>query len=265
MGKYAKAFQQYKIPIAQSLCEREHFSNRNQFLQLRDTYRELWKHGIIPIANENDVVSNLEIKFSDNDELATLLALGFGAEYLLIGTSVSGVLDENDQLIQEIKTFTPAILGYARKTKSAAGLGGMITKLMFARLATSLGIQTVIFEARAKDGILNAIDGKTGTVCRPKKVHANARQKWLASGSKVYGRVLVDEGAKKALIKRKSLLAVGIKEIIRPFDKGEVFDIIDIDNWVFAVAKSKLSADEITTQKDKQNILVANADEIVIL
>ena len=79
LAVYGKYFQKYGISIAQSLCERHHFANRNQFLQLKETYNELWKNGIIPIANENDVVSNLELKFSDNDELATLIATGFGA------------------------------------------------------------------------------------------------------------------------------------------------------------------------------------------
>ncbi|MBU2047089.1 MAG: glutamate 5-kinase, partial [Bacteroidetes bacterium] len=80
---YAHYFAPFGISIAQSLCERHHFSNRNQFLQLQKTYEELWKSNVIPIANENDVVSNLELKFSDNDELATLIAVGFGAELLL--------------------------------------------------------------------------------------------------------------------------------------------------------------------------------------
>ena len=70
-------FSPYQIAIAQSLCERQHFANRHQFLQLKSTYEELWASGIIPIVNENDVVSDRELKFSDNDELATLIATGF--------------------------------------------------------------------------------------------------------------------------------------------------------------------------------------------
>ena len=265
VGKYAKAFEKHGIHIAQSLCERQHFSNRNQFLQLRDTYQELWKHGIIPIANENDVVSNLELKFSDNDELATLLAVGFGAKLLLIGTSVPGVLDDNNNLILKIERFSPSILRYARKDKSAVGLGGMITKLTFARLASSLGIQTVIFGVRAQDGILKAVHGETGTICIAKKSSSNARQKWLASGRKVYGRLKVDKGAKKALLSRKSLLAVGVTEILRDFKKGEVFDIVDDEDWVFAIALSKLDSHEVNTKIKEQKIIVANTDDIVLL
>lgn len=265
VGKYAKAFQRHQIPIAQSLCERHHFSNRHHFLQLRDTYQELWKHGIIPIANENDVVSNFELKFSDNDELATLLAVGFGAKYLLIATSVPGVLDGNNELVPVIEQFSPAILGYARKDKSSVGLGGMISKLTYARLATSLGIQTVIFGARSENGILKAVEGKNGTVCVAKRVTATARQKWLASGTKVYGRIQVDEGAKQALENRKSLLAVGVVEILRPFEKGEVFDIVDDDGWVFGVALAKLPSSEILVKKTEHKSIVASADDIVLI
>ncbi len=261
--KYAQAFQKYGIHIAQNLCERQHFSNRNQFLQLRETYQELWKHKIIPIANENDVVSNLELKFSDNDELATLLAVGFGAKYLLIATSVPGVLDKNNQLIPIIEKFTPTVLGYARKDKTSLGLGGMISKLTLARLATSLGIQTVIFGARSKNGIILATEGKNGTVCKPKKATANARQKWLASGQKVYGRVAVDSGAKKALLNRKSLLAVGVTEVVKDFKKGEVFDIVDESDWVFAVALAKIKSEDILFQEHK--VIVADTDNIVLL
>lgn len=263
VGKYAKAFEVHNIPIAQSLCERQHFSNRNQFLQLRDTYQELWKHGVIPIANENDVVSNLELKFTDNDELATLLAVGFGAELLLIATSVPGVLNKKNELITKIDKFTPIILGYARKDMTSVGTGGMISKLSFARLATSLGIQTVIFGARSENGIIKAVVGINGTVCTPKKATANSRQKWLASGKKIYGRLQVDNGAKKALLRRKSLLSVGVTKILRSFEVGDVFDIIDQEGWVFALALSKMDSKDFVMNKKKA--IVAGADDIVLI
>ncbi|MCZ2394436.1 MAG: glutamate 5-kinase [Chitinophagales bacterium] len=263
VGKYAQAFEKYDIPIAQSLCERQHFSNRNQFLQLRETYQELWKHGVIPIANENDVVSNIELKFSDNDELATLLAIGFGAACLLIATSVPGVLDPQNNLVRKIEKFTPVVLGYARKDKSSVGLGGMISKLTFARLATSLGIQTIIFGARSENGIIRALNNENGTVCIAKKATANARQKWLASGRKVYGRVEVDEGAKKALLNRKSLLAVGVSDIQKEFKKGEVFDIVDQEGWIFAIALAKMDSNFVLAKE--QNAVVANVDDIVLI
>ena len=102
LNKYAQFFEPYKIAIAQSLCERQHFTHQGQFHQLQETFAELWKNDIIPIANENDVVSNLELKFSDNDELATLLAVGFGASLLLIGTSTGGLKDGEDNIVKQV-------------------------------------------------------------------------------------------------------------------------------------------------------------------
>ena len=263
--RYSEVFAKYKIPIAQSLCERGHFSDREKFLQLRATYDELWKNGVIPIANENDVVSSRELKFSDNDELATLLAVGFGAEYLLIGTSVQGVLDKDGQVIKSIEKFDDKILGLATKERSAAGLGGMITKLTFAHLATSMGIKVVIFSAKEKDGLIKAVKEKTGTVCYPKNVTKSARQKWLASGSLVIGSILVDEGAHKALLKRKSLLAVGIKTVMNDFEEGEAFEIADEKGNAFAVARAKISSKELKKNLKQQNLVLAHADDIVLI
>lgn len=263
--KYAEAFAKYKIPIAQSLCERGHFSDRQKFLQLRATYEELWKNGIIPIANENDVISSRELKFSDNDELATLLAVGFGAELLLIGTSVDGVLDSDGKVIRSIEKFDDKVLALATKEKSAAGLGGMISKLTFAHMATNLGIKVIIFSAREKNGLLNAVNDKNGTVCFPKNVSKNARQKWLASGSLVIGSVLVDEGAQKALLKRKSLLAVGVKSVNASFEEGEAIEISDANGNAFAVARAKISSRYLQKNLKQQNLVLAHADDIVVL
>ena len=263
--KYSEAFAKYKIPIAQSLCERGHFSEREKFLQLRATYEELWKNGIIPIANENDVVSSRELKFSDNDELATLLAVGFGAKVLLIGTSVQGVLDKDENVIRKIEKFDDKILSLATKEKSASGLGGMISKLTFAHLATNLGIKVIIFSAKENNSLLNAIKEKSGTVCFPKNISKTARQKWLASGSLVIGSIVVDEGAHKALLKRKSLLAVGIRSVNATFEEGEAFEILDESGNAFAVARAKISSKELLKNLKQQNLILAHADDIVLM
>ncbi len=265
LGKYAYCFYPYKINIAQSLCERSHFSNRKQFLQLKETYEKLWANNIIPVANENDVVSDLELKFSDNDELATLIAVGFGASLLLFSTSVPGVLDADGKVIPQIEVIDKSALSLADKEKSTLGLGGMVSKLTFARLATQMGIKVVIFGIRTEDGILNAIQGKTGTLCLPQKCTIPARKKWLASGSLVTGRLQVDGGAVKALQKGSSLLAVGILQIIEKFVVNEVFEILDEQNRAIAVARAKVASEEIQLQQKTEKIIVAHADEIVLL
>src|SRR6218665_2254701 len=122
---YSKYFSQYNIQIAQSLCERQHFGNREQFLQLKETYQELWRNGIIPIANENDVVSNRELKFSDNDELATLIASGFGAKLMMVCTASGGLMNKEGELLKAIEQIDETVLSYVSKSKTALGSGGM--------------------------------------------------------------------------------------------------------------------------------------------
>lgn len=265
LKKYAEYFSPYGISIAQSLCERHHFSNRHQFLQLKKTYEELWASNIIPVANENDVVSNLELKFSDNDELATLIAVGFGASQLLISTSVPGVLDKSGEVIPQLDTRDKDVLLLANKEKSATGLGGMTSKLTFARLANLMGIKVVIFGVRTDEGILKAIKSETGTTCLPQQRNLPARKKWLASGSLVSGRIRIDAGACKAIQKRHSLLAVGIKAVLSGFEDGEIIEILDEDENAVAVAKAKISSKSLDGNLKTQNLEVAHTNDIVLL
>jgi glutamate 5-kinase len=175
---YAKYFAAYGISVAQSLCERQHFANREQFLQLKNTYEELWKNGIIPIANENDVVSDRELKFSDNDELATLIATGFGAETMLICTQSGGLLNREKQIVSEVNQIDDEILGLVDSSKSSLGTGGMASKLTFTKLATRMGIRVIIFGMNQPEGLLKALNGESGTTFLPQSANLSARNKW---------------------------------------------------------------------------------------
>ena len=262
IAKYNHYFQKYGIAIAQSLCERHHFSQREQFLQLKETYQELWKNGVIPIANENDVVSNVELKFSDNDELATLIATGFGAEKLLISTSVGGLLDANGEIIRHVQKIDSDILSVVSSDTSSTGLGGMISKLTFTRLASRLGIKVVIFGLEQGRGIIDALEEKIGTIFEAQEASLTARQKWLATGSLIAGKAILDKGAVKAIGQRKSLLSVGVVEYLGDFDKGEVIELLDISRNPVAIARTKCSKSEL--QQTNSSIEVAHADDIVI-
>ena len=263
---YARHFEPFGITIAQSLCERHHFAHRRQFLQLKETYETLWENGIIPIANENDVVSNLELKFSDNDELATLMAAGFGATDLLISTSVGGLLDQNGRIIPEVTTVDSAVFSLVSNEKSALGLGGMLSKLTYTRLATRMGIRTVFFDVRTPDGILKALLAETGTVFAAHQGSSlNARRKWLGSGSIIAGRLTLDPGALQAIQQRKSLLAVGVRKVKGDFDKGDVIELCDYQSSVIALARVKHPAESIRQNLLTQNFAIAHADDIVLI
>lgn len=265
LNQYSRFFSIYGISIAQSLCERHHFANRYQFLQLKQTYEELWANEIIPIANENDVVSNRELKFSDNDELATLIAVGFGAEALMLCTSVGGLLDTNGQIMRQITDFDERVFGVVRTEKSSLGLGGMASKLTFAKLATRMGIRVVIFGLKEPESISRALRSEIGTEFIPQPSALSARNRWLGSGSLAVGRVQVDAGAVKALQKRRSLLAVGIRAILGEFATGEMIEILDEEQITVAVARARISSEALAQQLNQQNVDVANANDIVLL
>lgn len=262
---YSRYFAAYQIPVAQSLCERHHFADRNQFLQLKQTYEELWNNGIIPIANENDVVSSRELKFSDNDELATLIAVGFKAELMMLCTSVGGLLDNDGQIIPHVTELSKDVFGVVRTDKSSLGLGGMSSKLTFAKLATRMGIRVVIFGLNEAEGIVRALKGETGTHFTAHVSSLSARKRWLGSGSLVTGRLQIDSGAVKALQRRSSLLAVGVRAVLGEFESGEVVEIIDTEQTVVGVARARLSSAHLTERLNQQNVEVANANDIVLL
>ncbi len=264
LNKYAQFFAPYQIPIAQSLCERSHFANRDQFLQMKDTFQELWANGIVPIVNENDVVSSRELKFSDNDELATLIAVGFGAQTLMLCTSVGGLLNANGQIISRVANIND-VFQFVRSDKSAVGLGGMSSKLTFAKRALRMGIEVVIFGMNEPDGILKALKQEIGTAFTPDDNTLSARNRWLVSGSLVVGKIKIDAGAAQALQNRKSLLAVGVQEVEGDFEAGEVIEIIDQENAVVAVAQARESSVIITQNLKTQNFEIANANDIVLL
>jgi len=261
---YHKHFLKYGITVAQALCERHHFSNRSQFLQLKETFLEFWKNDVLPVVNENDLVSNNELKFSDNDELATLVAIGLDADTLIICTSAGGFLDAEKTLIPAVDKIDSRILSYVSAEKTPLGLGGMLSKLTFTRLATSLGIRVIICGLSGQNSFSLALAGKKGTTFRPHKSNLKARQKWLASGSITFGGIRVDHGAEKALHNRKSLLTVGIARVQGTFSAGEVVQLINEEENIIGVAKVKLSAADMAAQISNKNIVAAHADNIVI-
>lgn len=261
---YHKYFSKHGISVAQALCERHHFSNRLQFLQLKETFAAFWNNNIIPVVNENDLVSNIELKFSDNDELATLIAVGFDAATLIVCTSVGGFLNNEKKIIPVIEKIDKHIQGYVQNDKSSLGLGGMLSKLTFTRLATSLGIKVIICGLKGNDFFTSALRGLNGTTFIPQKSNFKARQKWLASGSITLGNIALDAGAAKALANRKSLLTVGIKQVEGSFTAGEVVQLMNDAQEIIGVAKVKLDAKEMRSQIAQKNIVAAHADDIVI-
>jgi glutamate 5-kinase len=231
MREYAKAFGEYDITVAQILVTADELSERERYLNTRNTLLKLLELGVVPIVNENDTVSVEEIKIGDNDTLSALVADSIGADALLLMTDVEGFMmkdeDGEPQVIEVIKEITADIKEAAGHSISNMGTGGMITKLNAVEIASDAGVLTAIASGR-KAGVIEAFasTGKAGTIFPPKNTKIESRKRWLVHGTKIKGTLVIDGGAETALIKgNKSLLPVGIKSISGKFETGDAVSI----------------------------------------
>ena len=238
MHVYEQLFGQYDITVAQALLTKPDLSNRAGYLNARNTLLALLELGVICIVNENDVVAVDEIdefKFGDNDNLSAMVANLVDADLLLLLTDIAGLytadpnLDPNARLISQVDRIDAEIERLATDTTSGVGIGGMVTKIEAAKLATTSGVTVVIANGREPDIILRLVSGETaGTRFLPTTVNLESRKRWMLSGLCTKGRLLVDSGAALALRKQnRSLLAAGIRQVEGEFDRGDIIDIYD--------------------------------------
>ena len=271
---YADKFSDEGITVAQLLLHRDNFSNRDQFVPLRETITDLLKNDVIPIVNENDPVVNRQ--FNDNDELAMLLAVTLGAQSLYFISNVDGLYDKDPssnpdaKVIQTVDKITPEIFQMVGKATSQVGKGGMYSKLRSAKKAMEAGIDTwMINGTKSEQSIIDcAVDGNCGTYFKAMDSSDSAMKKWLKSGASPLGLVIVDSGAARALKDRKSLLAVGVKEIQGEFLEKDVIDIVDEEGNQICVAMSAITSQELSECLDlgkTADTIVAHADYISLL
>ncbi|MBD3263680.1 MAG: glutamate 5-kinase [Candidatus Omnitrophica bacterium] len=227
MDVFNAKFKKYNKRCAQILLTWDDFDIRSRFINIRKTLEKLLKIGIIPVINENDVVSYEEIRLGDNDRLSSLVADLIGSDKLIILSDVKGLL-KGGRVVQEVKLIDKDIVSLARKEDKVHTSGGMLTKLEAARLATSSGIKTVIAYGRKKNVISDILKGKNiGSVFLSQGKKERARKRWI-SNKLMRGKLCIDNGAKTALLDRgKSLLNVGVTEVEGPFKKGDAVAVID--------------------------------------
>jgi glutamate 5-kinase len=240
MKLYELAFDMYDEKVAQILINRDDFGHRERFLNLRNTLIGLNEMGFIPIANENDTVSTNEITFGDNDILAAMTAIGWKSDYLLLLSSVDGLLDGNDKLI---KTFTPETK-LKKIEKTQWGSGGIETKVRAARAASAAGVSCCICNGRDLANIQRFIHGENpGTKFEPSKM-PGSKKAWIGFLSKSNGEIIINEGAKKALMMKKSLLPVGIIAVSGSFTIGDVIDVKTADGFQIGRGIANFSANQ---------------------
>jgi glutamate 5-kinase len=252
INTYAQLFEKHDMLCSQVLVTTEDFNGRQHYLNMKNCLEILLQHQVIPIVNENDVVSVTELMFTDNDELAGLIASMLNAQALILLTNVDGIYDGNPNeagsaIINEVADTGIDFSSFITSGRSQFGRGGMITKSYMAQKTARLGIAVHIANG-TKDDILTDLLTHTvpHTYFIPNKT-ASEKKKWIAHSEKsATGIVQVNEGAKEALVSKKatSLLPVGIVNILSDFKKGEIIKLIDEKSELFGLGIAEYGADK---------------------
>jgi glutamate 5-kinase len=232
----------YGLVGAQVLLDAKSFVDRRQYLHARQTLTRLLELGCVPVVNENDAIASDERRFGDNDRIAALVAHLVAADVLVLLTDTPGLftadprLDAGASLIVEVAADDPVLVD-AGGTGSARGSGGMASKLAAARIASWSGVQAVIAKASRPDVLRDAVAGVlgVGTIFRAHDRRLPARKLWIAFATGASGTVVVDDGARRALLERgTSLLPAGVRFVQGAFDEGDAVDVAGPEGVVFA-------------------------------
>jgi glutamate 5-kinase len=241
MRAWEDCLARHGIPTAQLLLTAGDFDSRTRYLNVRNTIVTLFEWGCLPIINENDTVSVAEIKFGDNDHLAAMVTNLLQAPLLVLLSVVDGLFTSDplvDPGAEPIRTVSHIadVLDRAGPTKSALGAGGMRSKLRAARLATVAG-ESVILASGKRPDALDAIfrAEQVGTLFLPHSNTLPAWKRWLGYTARPCGRLVVDAGARNAVQhKGRSLLPIGIVQVVGSFGKGDVVSLCDPEGVEFA-------------------------------
>jgi len=249
---YESQFHKHQRHTAQILLTHDDLSNRTRYLNARSVLLKLITLGIVPVVNENDTVVTDEIRFGDNDTLAALVANLIDADLLVILTDQQGMFDTDPRhnpqakLLTEVDALSPELDAMAGDSKGALGRGGMATKLRAARLAARSGAATIIASGK-EAGVLGRIyQGETlGTLLLAHQTPLLARKQWLAGHLQMKGELLLDDGAATMLkSKGSSLLAVGVKDVIGQFKRGDMVVCVDASGNEIARGLINYNSDE---------------------
>ena len=260
MNLYSDLFLKNNIRVGQILLTHEDTTRREQYLNIKNTIRNLIELKVIPLVNENDSVAADEIKFGDNDRLAAMVAVLAEADILVILTDIEGMYDKDPRIYSDAKLLSfidrinKDIEDAAGGIGSTYGIGGMQSKVKAAKICSFSGINTIIASSKRKNVLNKIISGENiGTFFVPqveKKV--KSVKKWIAFGKRTRGIIVIDKGAEEAVLnKGKSILAVGVVEVKGKFSKGDTLKVLSIDRKLIAKGITNFSNEEIEKVKGK--------------
>ena len=251
MNLFSKIFSKYKLNISQILLTLEDTEERRRSLNAKRTFENLFDLNFIPIVNENDTIATTEIRYGDNDRLASRVAQIASADTLVLLSDVDGLYTKNPKvfkdakLIKKVTDLKKDLKEINIKGVNEYGSGGMQTKLEAAKICQLAGCDMVIANGLYLNPISRIIENNNYTWFNSKISKLDARKKWIISSIAPKGEIVIDDGAKKALKSGKSLLAAGIKKISGKFNKGDHVKILDKRNNECARGLSSFTSDEI--------------------
>ncbi len=256
---YYKAFSELDIGVAQVLLTMSETENRRMHINARETLSTLLERGLVPIINENDTVSTGEIRFGDNDRLAVRVAQMVNADTVVLLSTTHGLFTANPDIdpsakhLAVIENLTDEHLAMAGDAVAGLSTGGMRSKILAAQNATRAGISLIITDGRP-DHALNALfedENKKNSVFLAPKKSKNARKIWIQGHMKPKGRVIVDDGAAKALKDGRSLLPIGITAIEGHFERGDAITVHDAKMTQVAIGLSAFDTSDALKIKGK--------------
>ena len=277
MKIYQDCFFNYRKQVAQILLTHEDLSDRHRYLNARNTLLTLLNMRFIPIINENDTVAVDEIKFGDNDNLSALVTSLVSADLLIILSDIAGLYDRDPKsggqarLIDLVENVEHDTWSRPAETRNPWSVGGMASKIEAARKAFRFGVPTFVANGKV-EGILHRIlEGeKIGTLFLPLADRLSSRKQWIAYGLKPAGQIIVDEGARKAIVSDgKSLLPTGVVEIHGEFDRGDAVSCLDTRGLEFSRGLVNYNYRELRNIKGRQSREIERiigykyADEII--
>ncbi len=259
MKRYEELLGRHGLNVSQLLLTRGDLVDRRRYVNAQKTLRKLLEWKIIPVINENDTVAVDEIKVGDNDQLSALAAHLVDADLLILLTDVEGLYPHGKagaglkpaptQPVDIVERITPEILRWARPTKNRTSIGGMVTKLEAAKMATAAGIPCLLANGLSEGILLRLFKGEErGTLFMPlgKGKSMASRERWLAFTTRPKGEITVDAGARRALVEqKKSLLATGISQVNGHFQRGDLVRVLDVHQDEFARGTTRFSAAEL--------------------
>ncbi len=274
---YTDYFSRHGILVGQVLLTQYDFFHRRQYLNARNTFLRLMEQKVVPVVNENDAVATEEIRFGDNDRLAALVSVMVGADLLVMLSDIPGLYtadpkrDPKAEFIPEVERITESLIQKAGGSCEEHSSGGMITKLEAARMATSYGVGMIVAHGKEERVLERILEGEViGTYFHARKKRIKGQKHWIAFGSRPRGCVVVDEGAREALVKRgKSLLPAGVLECRGDFAPGDPVEVRDPSGKLVAkgiISCSREELEEIKGLRTDQaaRILGEDRDEEVI-